>query len=108
MLIKRIMTMMIILVFAGSTGCLSTSRHDRAFSNDWANRADREKVFLAREERVSNKDGTFIKLPNGNALVKLDENGKPRLNLFNTEKLRADFKLKGGKPAGKVKYEIKW
>ena len=108
MLFKRIVTMMIILVFAGSTGCLSTSQSERAFSHDWADKVQREKVFQAREEYVDNKDGTLIKTRMGRALVKLDKEGKPRFNLFNSDRLRADLKLKGGKPAGKVKYEIRW
>ena len=88
-----------ILVLASATGCLSAPQDERAFSHEWADKVQREKTFDARKERMRNKDGT---------LVKTDEEGNPTLNLGKDNGLGADVDLQGGKPAGEVKYEIKW
>ena len=97
MLFRRIG--IVILVFACATGCLSAPQDERAFSHDWADKVQREKTFEARKERMRNKGGS---------LVGTDEEGNPKLNLGKDKGLGADVDLQGGKPAGEVKYEIKW
>jgi len=89
----------VIFLAVCAAGCVSAARSDRAFSHEWADKVQREKGFEARKARVRNEDGT---------LVKVDEKGKPQLKLIDSKRLDADVDVKGGKPAGELKYEFKW
>lgn len=98
----------LLVVVPAAVGCLSGSQSGRAFSRDWADQLEREKAFEARKERVRNKEGTLLKTPGGKPLIKVDKEGKPQLNVLKNKRLGAEVDMEGGKPAGEIKYEIKW
>lgn len=106
-MLGKALTLFILVVAA--SGCLRDPAVERAFSKKWAHQMRSEKEHAARKARLKGEGiKLFGKQGAAKAAVKMDEEGKPRLNVGKGGKISADLDVRHGKPDVEVKYKLKW
>ncbi len=90
-------------------GCVTGDGREKPFSPRWTDQTKDEWAFERRKARLKGDEGIGLggKGKDSKAAVKMDEKGKPRLNIGGDTGLSADLNYSGG-PEAKVKYKVKW
>ena len=88
-------------------GCATTGPADRPFSSEWRDTHRNERAFKNRMDRLRGGGRADDTDSGDGKLIRMDEQGRPRMRVGGDSGLSADVDYNGG-PEAEIKYKVKW